>query len=65
MTISSLMPPPKKRKSSPNRKAASAKPQTKTVRPTKKTGDDFFDMDSPAEKRRINTYGSSVDDFNF
>lgn len=55
----------KEHNSTPNRNPASAKPQTKTVRPTKKTGDDFFDMDSPAEKRRINTYGSSVDDFNF
>ena len=57
--------PDKKRNSTPNRKAASVKPRSKRVGPTKKTGDDFFDMDSPTEKRRINTQGSSVDDFNF
>lgn len=57
--------PKKKHNSAPNRKAASAKPQKKAVRPNKKTGDDFFDTDSQIEKHRINTHGSSVDDFNF
>ncbi len=46
--------PPKKHNSTPNRKAVSAKPQTKTVKPTKKTGDEFFDMDSSTKKTQNN-----------